>query len=398
MLSYFDNNATTRVAPEAADAVGECLREYWGNPSSPHGFGSRVGRLMDEARSGVAELMGVSPREVVFTSGGTESINAAIASAVRMQPGKRHVVTSAVEHSAVMNCCRQLERRGYRVTWLPVDGEGRLEAAQVEESIGEETALVSVMHANNETGVIFPVEEIAAVCRRRKAWLHVDAVQAAGKMPIELGRWGVDMASVSGHKLHGPKGTGALYIRSGIPFEPWVVGGHQERGRRGGTENVAGIVGFGRAARLALERLPAMAARDRGMRDEIERRIRESVAGVARNGAREPRLPNTVNLSFAGVDSEAMVMMLDEAGICVSSGSACTTGSTAPSHVLTAMGISAERARSSLRLSLSVETTEAEVEHLMRHLPRIVEKLRDWSPARWAERAAAGSWAGGGAR
>jgi cysteine desulfurase len=379
-IYYFDNNATTRVAPEVVDAMIPFLREYWGNPSSTYVFGRQVGEHVDRARAKVAALINAEPREIIFTSCGTESNNSAIHSALATQPEKRHVLTTAVEHSANTKFCALLQKRGYTVTFLPITTDGTLDLQRIEESIQPDTAIVSVMWANNETGILFPVREIAAICRRKGVLFHTDAVQTPGKLKIDVREMDVDFLSLSAHKLHAPKGIGLLYVKRGVRYQSYVTGGGQERGRRGGTENVASIVAFGRAAELAMARLSDENTRVRTLRDRLEDGIIGTIPGTARNGAKEPRLPNTTNLAFEGVEAEGILMLLDQAGICASSGSACTTGSLDPSHVLTAMGCSAARARSSIRFSLGIYNTDAEVEYVLKHLPGIITKLRANSP------------------
>ena len=377
---YFDNNATTRVAPEVLEAMLPFYTEQWGNPSSAYGFGNRVGDAIAAARGQVAELLNCDVREAVFTSCGTESNNAAFNNALLSQPGKRHIVTTAVEHSANIKFGQTLEKRGCEVTWLPVDSLGELDVHLLYESIREDTALVSVMYANNETGVVFPLEEIAAICRSKGVLFHTDAVQTPGKLPLDVHALGVDFLSLSAHKLHAPKGIGLLYCRKGAPWQPYVMGGGQEMGRRGGTENVAGMVAFGRAAELAMAGLENNVPHIRALRDRMEEGIMSGISEVTRNGAREPRLPNTSNLSFADCEAEASLLLLDRDGICASSGSACTTGSLAPSHVLMAMGNTPGQAIGSVRLSLSKYTTDAEVDHLLKKLPPIIRNLREVSP------------------
>ncbi len=381
-LYYFDNNATTRVAPEVLEAMLPFLTEHWGNPSSAYWFGHELAARIDQARAQIAALLNAEPRELVFTSCGTESNNSAIHSALATQPQKRHVLTTAVEHSATLKYCQFLQKQGYAVTFLPVDAEGRLDLRLLEQSIRPDTAIVSVMWANNETGVLFPVEQIADICKTKGVLFHTDAVQVAGKLKIDLAQVGANFLSLSAHKLHAPKGIGLLYVRRHTRYQPYVIGGGQERGRRGGTENVAGMVAFGRAAELAIARLPDEDTRVRQLRDKLENALLESVPGATRNGPREPRLPNTSNIAFEGVEAEGILMLLDQAGICASSGSACTTGSLDPSHVLTAMGCSAARARASLRLSLSTYNTESEVDYVIQQLPPIIEKLRANAPLR----------------
>ena len=379
-IYYFDNNATTRVAPEVLEAMLPFYTEQWGNPSSAYGFGNRVGDAIVAARGQVAELLNCDVREVVFTSCGTESNNAVFNNALLSQPGKRHIVTTSVEHSANIKFGETHEKRGCEVTWLPVDSLGELDVHQLHESIREDTALVSVMYANNETGVVFPLEEIAAICRSKGVLFHTDAVQTPGKLPVDVRALGIDYLSLSAHKLHATKGIGLLYCRKGAPWQPYLMGGSQEMGRRGGTENVAGMVAFGKAAELAVVSLKNDVPRICALRDRMESGILGSIPNVTRNGAKEPRLPNTSNLSFADCEAEAILLLLDRDGICASSGSACTTGSLAPSHVLTAMGNTPGQAIGSVRLSLSKYTTDAEVDYLLEKLPPIIEKLRGASP------------------
>lgn len=379
-LYYFDNNATTRVAPEVIEAMLPFLSEQWGNPSSAYSFGHQVAGHIAEARARVAALLGADPREIIFTSCGTESNNTALHSALATRPGKRHVVTTAVEHSATIKFCEFLQKQGVEITFLPVSADGALDLAALENSIRPDTALVSVMWANNETGILFPVKEVAAVCRRKNVLCHTDAVQVPGKLKIDVRELDVDFLSLSGHKLHAPKGIGVLYVRRQTKFQPYVIGGGQERGRRGGTENVAHMVALGRAAELALMRLADENTRVRALRDKLETGILSRISGTALNGAKEPRLPNTTNVAFEGVEAEGILLLLDQAGICASSGSACTTGSLDPSHVLLAMGCSAARARSSIRFSLGIDNTQPEVDYVLERLPAIIEKLRANSP------------------
>lgn len=376
---YFDNNATTPVAPEVVEAMLPFLTERWGNPSSAYRFGSEIGAQLDAAREKVAALIGADPREIVFTSCGTESNNAAWSSALQVT-GKRHIVTTAVEHSANISHAELLRKRGFDVTLLPVGSDGSLDLRHVEQALRPDTALVSVMWANNETGVLFPVAEVADLCRSRGVLCHTDAVQVPGKLPMDVRALGVDFLSLSGHKLNAPKGIGLLYIKRRTRFQPYIVGGHQEKGRRAGTENVPYIVGFGRAAELAIEHLAEENSRVRSLRDRVESSLLERVPHAWLNGAREPRLPNTTNLAFDFVEAEAVLMLLDRVGICASSGSACTTGSLDPSHVLSAMGLSPMRARGSLRFSLGRYNTDADVDHLLEHLPGIIARLRAISP------------------
>lgn len=380
MLCYFDNNATTPVAPEVLEAMLPFLREQWGNPSSAYSFARQAAGHLDAARAKVAALINADPRELIFTSCGTESNNTAIHSALATRREKRHVLTTAVEHSANIKFCQFLQKQGYSVTFLPVSPEGALDLQLLEQSIRPDTAIVSVMWANNETGVLFPIQEIAGVCRRKGVLCHTDAVQTPGKLRIDVKELGVDFLSLSAHKLYAPKGIGLLYVKRHTKYQPYVIGGGQERGRRGGTENVANIVAFGRAAELAMAGWPEGSRRLHALRDKLEEGIFARIPGTSRNGAEAPRLPNTSNLAFEGVEAEGILMLLDQAGVCVSSGSACTTGSLDPSHVLLAMGCSAERARGSVRFSLGIYSTEAEVDHVLKELPPIIERLRANAP------------------
>jgi cysteine desulfurase len=373
---YFDSNATTSVAPEVFQAMLPYLTEEWGNPSSPYRLGKRLVERIEAARASVAALIGADSSEIIFTSCGTESINTAITSCLYSQPAKRHIVTTAVEHSATMNTCRALEKRGYEVTYLPVKQDGALDFRLLGKALRPDTAVVSIMWANNETGVVFPIAEIAALCRKRAILIHTDAVQTPGKLPIDVAELGVDLLSLSAHKLHGPKGVGSLYVRKGTPFWPLIIGGHQEEGNRGGTENVPYLMAFGRAAELARAIGPADRQTLAALRDSLEDEIFSQIPGTARNGAKEPRLPNTASIAFAGIDAEALLLLMDQLKICASSGSACTTGSAAPSHVLTAMGLTATQARSTLRFSLDYDTTREDVAYLMSHLPRLIGELR----------------------
>ena len=376
---YFDNNATTRVAPEVVDAMIPFLRELWGNPSSAYAFGAQVHGHVEAARAKVAALINADPKEVIFTSCGTEANNSAIHSAL-VNTGKKHVVTTAVEHSANINFGEYLQKRGYEVTYLPVESDGSLDLHRLEKAIRPDTAIVSVMYANNETGVVFPIEEVAAICRSKDTLCHTDAVQVPGKLKLDVRQLGVDFLSLSAHKLHAPKGVGLLYVKRRTKYSPYIIGGHQEKGRRGGTESVANIVAFGRAAELAMATLDEENTRVRALRDRLENFILTNIPNTIRNGAKEPRLPNTANIAFDFVEAEAVLLLLDQIGICASSGSACTTGSLDPSHVLSAMGVKPMRARGSVRFSLGIYNTDAEVDYLIQHLPPIIQKLRDISP------------------
>jgi cysteine desulfurase len=377
---YLDNNATTRIAPEVFEAMVPFLTEYYGNPSSAYSFGKRVEGHLKEAREKVAALLGCTPKEIIFTSCGTESDNAAIWSALQTT-GKKHVVTTQVEHSAIMNQTEWLEKNGYGVTRLPVAPDGTLTVAEVEKATRDDTAIVSIMWANNETGVIFPVEEIAAMCKRRGVLFHTDAVQTPGKIDLRhVAKSDIDLLSLSGHKLHAPKGVGVLYAKKRTKLVPYVIGGGQERGKRGGTENVASIVGLGRAAELSLQNLGDEQARVRKLRDRFENTLLEQLPHLYINGNREQRLPNTSNIAFDFVEAEAILMSLDDKGICASSGSACTTGSLDPSHVLSAMGLTPARARSCVRFSFSHYNTEEEIDAALQILPPMILRLRAMSP------------------
>jgi cysteine desulfurase len=381
-IVYVDNNATTQVAPEVLDEMIPYFHELYGNPSSMHSFGGQVAAKLKEARQRMASLIGAgaSPDEILLTSCGTESDNTAIRAVLESYPEKKHIITTRVEHPAVLNLCEYLAGNGYRVTFLPVDRQGRLNPEDLYKSLSDDTAIVSIMWANNETGTIFPIEEMARVVRERGAVFHTDAVQAVGKIPINMQQVPVDMLSISGHKLHGPKGIGALYIRKGTKFSPFLIGGHQEGGRRGGTENVAFIVGLGKACELAAEHMGEENERVKYLRDKLENEILKRVPNAIVNGDREHRLPNTTSISFEYVEGEAILLMMNELGICASSGSACTSGSLEPSHVLRAMGVPFTAAHGSIRFSLSIYTTEEEIDFIIEKLPPIIERLRELSP------------------
>ncbi|HMK36566.1 MAG TPA: cysteine desulfurase NifS [Desulfomonilaceae bacterium] len=378
---YMDNNATTMVAPEVFEAVCPFLTERYGNPSSMHSFGGTVARDVRRAREALAHLLGALPQEIVFTSGGTESDNTAILSALATMPERKVIVTTRVEHPAVLNFCKYLARfKGFTVRWLSVDKHGMLDMEEVRNKITDETAIVSVMWANNETGVIFPVHEIAEIAKEHGALMHTDAVQAVGKIAMNLASSNIDFLSLSGHKLHAPKGIGALYIKKGTRFSPFVMGGHQEANRRGGTENVPGIVGLGAAARLALEHFDQENSRVKKMRDRLQQGLLEIVPSARVNGHLESRLPNTLNIGFEFVEGEAILMRMDEKGICASSGSACTSGSLEPSHVLRAMGVPFTAVHGSIRFSLSRYNDEQDIEYVIQELPGIIKFLREMSP------------------
>lgn len=376
---YFDNNATTRVAPEVFEAMKPYLTDLYGNPSSIHSFGSQVGRKIQAAREKVAALLGASdPIEVVCTSCGTEGDNAAIRGILESRPEKRHIITTQVEHPAVFGLCQHLEKKGYRVTWLHVDGEGMLDLDELRDSLSDDTALVSVMAANNETGVIFPFEAVGEIVKAKGIPFHVDAVQAVGKIPLNMKNSPVDLLTISGHKFYAPKGVGALYVKRGIRFHPFIVGGHQERDRRAGTENVASIIGMGEAAELARKNLEEETKQVQVLRDRLEKSL-VSTVGCRVNGHRERRLPNTLNVSFEFLEGEAVLVLLDEFGICASTGSACTAGSVEPSHVLRAMGIPPTWIQGAVRFSLSRYNTVEEVDFVNEKMPGIVQRLQGLS-------------------
>jgi len=378
---YTDNNATTMVAPEVLEEMLPYFSRYYGNPSSMHSFGGNVAAKITEARERVAALIGASPEEIIFTSCGTESDNTAIRAAIESYPEKKHIITSRVEHPAVKNLFETLAKQGYRVTYVPVDNRGRLDLDYLYRHLDKDTALVSLMWANNETGVIFPVEEIAPEVRDRGIVFHTDAVQVVGKIPVDVSRTEVDMLSLSGHKLHAPKGVAALYVRKGTRFSPFLIGGHQEKGRRGGTENTASIIGLGKAAELAKAHLEQEGNDHiRRLRDKLESVLLEKVPNTLVNGDREHRVPNTTSIAFEYVEGEAILLMMDEYGICASSGSACTSGSLEPSHVLRAMGVPFTASHGSIRFSLSRYNTEEEIVFIIEKVPPIIETLRRLSP------------------
>ncbi|MFV0438212.1 MAG: cysteine desulfurase NifS [Desulfopila sp.] len=380
---YMDNNATTRVAPEVVEEMLPYLTDYYGNPSSMYTFAGKVGEALKLARKRVADLLGADPEEITFTSCGTESDSTAILSALHTSPEKRHVVTTRVEHPAVKNLCDVLTvatGRKHRVTRLKVDGEGMLDLDEYAAALTDDTAIVSVMWANNETGVLFPIAEMARMARKRGILFHTDAVQAVGKIPINLKELDIDFLSLSGHKLHAPKGVGVLYTRRGTLFTPFLSGGHQERGRRGGTENVASIVGLGRACELAAERMEEENTRVRMLRDKLEEGLLTSIPKSLLNGHKTERLPNTSNISFEYVEGEAILLHMNKYNICASSGSACTSGSLEPSHVLRAMGVPFTAAHGSIRFSLSTYNTEQDVDIVLAKMPQIIESLRQMSP------------------
>jgi cysteine desulfurase len=376
-----DYNATTPVAPEVLAAMLPYFSEEFGNANSIHAFGQRGRGAVEEARVSVAELLGARPAEILFTSGGTESNNHAILGVVGAAPGERkHVITTAVEHNAVVDPCHALERRGVRLTVLPVNREGIVAPEDVRKAICPDTVLITVMLANNELGTLHPVEEIGKIASEKGVLLHTDAVQAVGKVPVNVIRLGVHLLSISGHKIYGPKGVGALYVRRGIRLEPLMHGGHHERDRRPGTENVAGIVGLGKAAKLAMNRLQEEAERLRRLRDLLERGLLDRIPQARSNGARVQRTPNTTNLTFPFVEGEAMVIALDLKGVACSTGAACSSGAVEPSHVLTAIGLPPEEARATLRFSLGHQTTDEEIEYALETIPPVIARLRELSP------------------
>lgn len=377
---YLDNNATTKVDERVFEEMRPYFCELYGNPSSMHFFGGQVQKKVDEARARVASLLGALPDEIVFTACGTESDNAAIRSALEVFPEKRHIITSRVEHPAVLTQCRNLTKRGYRVTELNVDGNGQLDLNELERALDDDTAIVSLMYANNETGVIFPIEEAARLVKKKGAIFHTDAVQAVGKIPLNMAESAIDMLSLSGHKLHAPKGVGVLYVRRGTPFRPMLVGGHQERGRRAGTENTASIVAMGKACQLAEQYMADEAGRVRELRDRLERELTALIPNTRINGGGTDRLPNTLSIAMEFVEGEGILLLLSDKGICASSGSACTSGSLEPSHVLRAMGVPFTCAHGSIRFSLSRFTTDDDIDAVIKELPPIISRLREMSP------------------
>ena len=380
-IIYLDNNATTQLDPAVIEEMLPFLTKYYGNPSSGYGFAAMARKAINLARERLAALLGCEPTEIVFTSGGTESNNAVINSALQLEAGGRHVITSAVEHSAVLRPCQDLAKRGYDVTFLGVDGHGNLDVAELEAAIRPGTALVSIMWANNETGVVFPIEKIAEICREKRVLFHTDAVQVTGKIPMRLRDSPINFLSLSAHKFHGPKGVGALYIRRQTRFSPLIAGGGQGNGHRGGTENVASIVGLGKAAELAIKYLEGK-CNIRSMRNRFEKFVLEAVSGASVNGVGAARLPNTSSLSFEGIESPSALLLLDRQGICCSAGSACRTGSQEASHVLRAMNPNSDGARRSLRFSLGRFNSDAEIDRAIEVVPKVVEKLRQLSPVR----------------
>ena len=375
-MIYLDYNATTPIAPEVLEAMMPFLSTDWGNPSSPYRFGSRLKTVLNKAREQVAELIGAHPMEIAFTGCATESNNTAIHAALEANPGKRHVVTSAVEHSSVLSYCKHLEAHGYRVTYLPVDRDGLLNLADLENAICADSAVVSLMWANNETGVLFPVAEIATLCKNHGVLYHCDAVQAVGKIAVDTRKVQADYLSLSGHKFQAPKGVGALYVRRKAPMSPFLHGGHQERGLRGGTENVALIAGMGYAAELARQRFPLCDATVRPLRDRLETGILDAIPSAELNGHKTRRLHNTANITFHGIDADAFLLLLDREDVCASSGSACLADSDEPSHVLKVMKPATGVSRQTIRFSLGPGNTEVEVQAALRAVTAVVAVLR----------------------
>ena len=377
---YFDNNATTAVAPEVLEAMLPAFGPLYGNPSSMHSFGGQMGRWLNTAREQVGQLIGADPEEVIFTSCGSESDNSAWYSATVTQPEKRHVITTKVEHSAVLAYAHHLEDKGYEVTWLGVDDKGQINLEELERAIRSDTALVSMMYANNETGTVFPIDKVAQIVKSHGVQLHVDAEQAVGKEVIDLKNLPIDYLAISGHKLHAPKGIGVLYVRRGTRFRPFLKGGHQERGRRAGTENVPYILGMGKACELAGANIQEERTHVAALRDRLQAGLLAAIPNCKINGDEAHRLPNTVNISFEAVEGEALLLQMDQYGICASSGSACTSGSLEPSHVLRAMGVPFTYAHGSVRFSLCRYNTEAEIDRVLEVMPKIVHNLREISP------------------
>ncbi|WP_254173922.1 cysteine desulfurase NifS [Planktothrix pseudagardhii] len=383
---YLDNNATTQVDPLVAEAMLPFLTQYYGNPSSMHTFGGQVGKAIKQAREQVAALLGAEPTEIIFNSCGTEGNNTAIRTALATNPNKKHIITTEVEHAAILSQCRQLESQGYQVTYLSVNRQGQLDLDELEASLTGGTAVVSIMYANNETGVVFPIEQIGQIVKAKGAIFHVDAVQAVGKIPLDLKNSTIDLLTLSGHKLHAPKGIGVLYVRKGVRFRPLLLGGHQERGRRGGTENVPGIIALGKASELALVHL-ADVKKEQQLRDRLEQGLLAKIPNCEVNGHPIQRLPNTSNIGFKYIEGEAILLSLNQYGICASSGSACTSGSLEPSHVLRALGLPYSVLHGSIRFSLSRYTTDEEIDTVLKVMPEIVERLRALSPFKSDEEA-----------
>lgn len=375
-----DNNATTRVADEVLAEMLPLLKDFYGNPSSMHTFGGKVGKKIRYAREQVAQLLQCDPAEIVFTGCGTESDNTAIKGVLAANPNKHKIITTRVEHPAVLATCRELQGQGYSLVELGVSADGQIDLDELAEEIDENTTLVSIMYANNETGVVFPIDKIAQLTKSKGVVFHTDAVQAVGKIPLNMKETPIDLLSLSGHKLHSPKGIGALFVRKGTRISPFMIGGHQEAGRRAGTENTPGIVALGRACQLAADNIIEENSRVKALRDKLERAILKSCPSATLNGDKKNRLPNTSNISFEYIEGEAILLLLDQFGICASSGSACTSGSLEPSHVLRAMGVPFTSAHGSIRFSLSRYNTEDEIDFVIEKMPTIVNRLRQLSP------------------
>ncbi len=393
---YMDNNATTRVDPAVLDEMLPYFSDLYGNPSSMHTFGGQVGRKIEQARERVAAALGATPREIVFTACGTEGDNAAIRSALEAAPERRHIVTTRVEHPAVLSLCKHLETKGYDVTYLGVDDKGRLDPAEFAAALRDDTAVASVMFANNETGNVYDVQAMAEAAAERGVPFHTDAVQAVGKVPVDLSALPASFLTLSGHKVHGPKGVGALFVRRGVRFKPFMIGGHQERGRRAGTENTAGLIGMGKAVDMAVAALDREATQVAALRDRLEKMLLASIPNSRLNGDPDSRLPNTTSIAFKYVEGEAVLLLLDQHGICASSGSACTSGSLEPSHVLRAMGVPFTFAHGSIRFSLSRFNTEADVDKVLEAMPGVIGRLREMSPYRDGQEPGLGKAAGQG--
>ena len=376
---YVDNNATTKVDKKVIEEMLPFFTDLYANPSSMYRFAGKVHQRLEEARYKVANLIGADLDEIIFTSSGTESDSTAITAAIKSNPDKKHIITTRVEHPAIKNLCEDLSKYEYKVTFLTVDDKGLLDLDMLKSSLNDDTAIVSIMWANNESGVIFPIEKIAQIVKEKDVLLHTDAVQAAGKIPINLSKVPVDMLSISGHKIHGPKGIGALYVRKGTKYSPFLIGGHQEQGRRGGTENVASIMGLGKAAEIAKKNINEENNRVKKMRDRLENELLAKIPKTRINGDIQNRLPNTTSIGFDYIEGEAILLMMDELGICASSGSACTSGSLEPSHVLRAMGIPFTSAHGTIRFSLSTYNTEDDIDYIIEKLPIIIKRLRDIS-------------------
>jgi len=377
---YFDNNATTKVAPEVFEAMKPFLTDLYGNPSSMHTFGGQVEKYIRHSRESIAQLLGCDSSEIIFTSCGTESDNAAIKGVLEALPEKRKIITTRVEHPAVLATCRQMQEAGFKLVELGVDKEGQIDLEELKSEVDDDTAIVTIMYANNETGVIFPIDKIAEIVKAKGAVFHTDAVQAVGKIPLNLDKSNIDLLSLSGHKLHAPKGVGVLYIRKGTRISPFIIGGHQEKSRRAGTENVAGIVALGKAAELAAKEIKQENTKVKKLRDRLETAILKNCRDAKLNGDKVNRLPNTTNISFEFIEGEAILLSLDQFGICASSGSACTSGSLEPSHVMRAMGVPFTAAHGSIRFSLSRYNTEEEVDFVIEKTPAIINRLRKLSP------------------